>query len=63
MIQHLSFSLLGVSAYLWRMRHTRSHHVFPNVNGCDVDIDENPFVRLSPNQPWRWYFAARSSPR
>src|SRR5262249_25972372 len=55
-IQHACFSLLGVSAYLWQMRHTRSHHIFPNVNGCDVDIDENPFVRLSPNQPWRWYF-------
>ncbi len=51
-----SFSLLGVSAYLWRMRHTKSHHIFPNVNGCDIDIDENPFVRLSPNQPWRWHF-------
>ncbi len=51
-----SFALLGVSAYLWQMRHTKSHHIFPNVNGCDVDIDENPFLRLSPNQPWRWHF-------
>lgn len=55
-VQWLSFAMLGVSAYLWRMRHVRSHHLFPNVNGCDIDIDENPFVRLSPNQPWRWYF-------
>lgn len=54
--QGISFSLLGVSAYLWRMRHTKSHHLFPNVNGCDIDIDENPFLRLSPNQPWRWHF-------
>lgn len=51
-----SFALLGVSAYLWRMRHTKSHHIFPNVNGCDIDIDENPFLRLSPNQPWRRRF-------
>jgi linoleoyl-CoA desaturase len=55
-IQAVTFGLLGVNAYLWQMRHTRSHHVFPNVNGCDIDIDENPFLRLSPNQPWRWYF-------
>jgi linoleoyl-CoA desaturase len=55
-VHGISFSLLGVSAYLWRMRHTKSHHIFPNVNGCDIDIDENPFVRLSPNQPWRWHF-------
>lgn len=52
----LSFTLLGVSAYLWRLRHTKSHHIFPNVNGCDIDIDENPFLRLSPNQPWWPHF-------
>lgn len=56
MILGVSFSLLGVSAYLWQMRHTKSHHIFPNVNGCDIDIDENPFIRLSPNQPWRPHF-------
>ena len=48
-VQALSFALLGVSAYLWQMRHNKSHHIFPNVNGCDIDIDENPFLRLSPN--------------
>lgn len=51
------FSLLGSNAYLWRLRHVKSHHNFPNVNGCDVDIDENPFIRLSPNHPGRWYQA------
>ena len=55
-IQFICFTLVGVNAYLWQMRHTKSHHIFPNVNGCDIDIDENPFIRLSPNQPWRWYF-------
>src|SRR5262245_3359415 len=53
LIQFGCFTLVGVNAYLWRMRHTKSHHIFPNVNGCDIDIDENPFLRLSPNQPWR----------
>lgn len=47
------FALLGVDGYLWRMRHTQSHHVFPNINGCDADIDHNPFLRLSPNHPWK----------
>jgi linoleoyl-CoA desaturase len=37
------------------MRHVRSHHVFPNVNGCDIDIDSNLFLRLSPNHPKRRY--------
>ena len=58
-IQRLCFVLVGVDGYLWRLRHIKSHHLFPNVNGSDTDIDENPFVRLSPNQPWRWHFQAQ----
>ena len=50
-----SFMLIGADPYLWRMRHVRSHHVFPNVNGCDIDIDSNLFLRLSPNHKKRWY--------
>ncbi|MGH6927034.1 MAG: fatty acid desaturase family protein, partial [Dongiaceae bacterium] len=49
------FTVLGANAYLWRLRHVKSHHTFPNVNGCDIDIDYNTFVRLSPNQPHRFY--------
>jgi linoleoyl-CoA desaturase len=51
--QSAIFSLLGANAYLWRLRHVKSHHTFPNVNGCDIDIDENPILRLSPNHPRR----------
>ena len=50
-----TFMLIGADPYLWRMRHVRSHHVFPNVNGCDIDIDNNLFLRLSPNHPMRRY--------
>jgi linoleoyl-CoA desaturase len=56
LIQTASYTLLGVDAYLWRLRHTASHHVFPNVNGCDIDIDHNLFFRLTPNQPTRRRF-------
>lgn len=55
MTQFLCFSLLGADPYLWRLRHVKSHHVFPNVNGCDIDIDSNMFLRLSPNHHQRWY--------
>ena len=48
---HLTFNLQGTNAYLWQMRHNASHHVFPNVDGCDADIDNNPFLRLSPQHP------------
>lgn len=47
---YLVFNLQGVNARLWRKRHIASHHVFPNVDGCDADIDDNPFMRLSPHQ-------------
>ena len=52
-IHRVLFGLIGVDGYLWQMRHNGSHHVFPNVNSCDIDIDENPFLRLSPNHPRR----------
>lgn len=54
-VLYFSFSLIGADPYLWQFRHLRSHHVFPNVNGCDIDIDSNWLLRLSPNHPKRWY--------
>lgn len=56
LLQRATFTFLGIDAYLWKFRHIRSHHPFPNINGCDIDIDQNPFFRLSPNQPSRRYF-------
>ena len=41
------FNLQGVNATLWKKRHLSSHHLFPNVDGCDADIDNNSFIRLS----------------
>ena len=57
-VYHLTFNLQGTNAYLWQVRHNASHHVFPNVDGCDADIDDNPFLRLSPQHPlkkWQRY--------
>ncbi len=55
-IYTLTFNLQGLSGYLWRIRHLASHHIFPNVDGCDADIDDNPFIRLSPHHPRRtWH--------
>jgi linoleoyl-CoA desaturase len=54
-LYHLSFNIQGTNAYLWKVRHTASHHIFPNVDGCDADIDENPLIRLSPQHPLRTY--------
>lgn len=57
-IYSLSLGLLGVNAYFWRLRHTASHHVFPNVDGGDVDIEDNTLIRFSrarPCQPYHRY--------
>lgn len=50
-VLYFPFSILGVDPEMWRTRHLKSHHKFPNIDQCDADIDENPFVRLSPHQP------------
>jgi len=55
LLYHVSFNMQGPNAYLWKIRHTASHHLFPNVDGCDADIDNNPLIRLSPQHPLRPY--------
>lgn len=54
-LYHLTFNMQGTNAYLWKIRHTASHHLFPNVDGCDADIDNNPMIRLSPHHPIHSY--------
>jgi linoleoyl-CoA desaturase len=56
LIHRCVFGSLGVDARLWQMRHVHSHHLYPNINGCDADIDHNPLIRLSPNHPWKRAF-------
>jgi linoleoyl-CoA desaturase len=56
----LGFSgdLLGASSWLWRVKHNTLHHASPNVMGIDTDIEQMPFARLAPDQPWRpWHRA------
>ena len=48
--------LLGASSWIWRFKHNNLHHGSPNVVGVDADIDQAPFARLAPDQPWRaWH--------
>ncbi|HZY80020.1 MAG TPA: acyl-CoA desaturase [Cyclobacteriaceae bacterium] len=55
LIYTITFNLQGVNGHLWKIRHKSSHHLFPNVDGCDADIDDNPMIRLSPTQPRYWW--------
>ena len=55
LLYYSTFNLNGTNAYLWGIRHKASHHIFPNVDGCDADIDDNPLIRLSPSKAYKWF--------
>lgn len=48
--------LFGASAYWWRHKHNGVHHVHPNIGDIDPDVQQHPFLRLNPHQPWRWWY-------
>jgi linoleoyl-CoA desaturase len=50
-VHFLSFFTFGIDPLLWGLRHIRSHHLYANVEGSDIDMDKNPFLRLSPTHP------------
>jgi linoleoyl-CoA desaturase len=43
--------MLGANSFIWKMRHIRFHHNYPNVNGWDTDIDQSTLVRIAPQTP------------
>jgi linoleoyl-CoA desaturase len=46
------FDLMGANSYVWKIRHTRLHHNYPNVMGWDSDIDQSPLARVFPYGPF-----------
>ncbi|MGC3948095.1 MAG: acyl-CoA desaturase [Chryseolinea sp.] len=51
----LSFNLQGNNAYVWGKNHNESHHLYTNVEGSDIDVLNNPLVRMTATQPLKWY--------
>lgn len=48
--------VMGASSWYWRHQHNGLHHGNTNVVGVDADIDQMPFARLAPAQPWKpWH--------
>lgn len=43
------FDLMGANSYIWRLRHVRFHHNYPNVNGWDTDIEQSSLARVFPS--------------
>lgn len=50
-----SFNLQGNNAYVWGKNHTESHHLYTNVEGSDIDVLNNPAVRMTDTQPLKWF--------
>ena len=43
------FDLMGANSFIWRLRHIRFHHNYPNVNGWDTDIEQTEVFRVFQN--------------
>ena len=48
------FDLMGANSYVWRLRHIRLHHNYPNVMGWDSDIEQSPLARVFPHGNYTW---------
>jgi linoleoyl-CoA desaturase len=53
-ISHI-LEIIGGYRVTWRIQHNVLHHTYTNVAGLDEDIDTMGLIRLSPNQPRRWF--------
>jgi linoleoyl-CoA desaturase len=45
-----SASMLGVSQFMWNMKHNMIHHTYTNVDGVDDDIEIGVMMRMAPTQ-------------
>lgn len=52
---HISFNLQGNNAYVWGKYHNESHHLYTNIEGSDIDVLDNPLIRMTAAQKRRWY--------
>ncbi len=46
------FDLMGANSFIWKVRHVRFHHNYPNVEGWDTDIEQSKLARVFPHGPY-----------
>jgi linoleoyl-CoA desaturase len=51
----LALDFVGASSYVWRFKHNVQHHTYTNVDAMDVDVDAEPFLRLTRSQRRRGF--------
>ena len=54
-IMEYSMNLIGASSFTWKIQHNVLHHSYTNIYHLDEDIDDKPFLRLSPEGKLKWY--------
>ncbi len=50
-----SADLLGWSSYYWNKVHNIGHHTYPNLDGLDNDVNNDPALSQHPSQKWYWF--------
>jgi linoleoyl-CoA desaturase len=50
-----SMNLIGGNTFTWRVQHNTMHHTYTNIYELDEDIEDKPFLRLSPHGKYRSY--------
>lgn len=50
-----SMNFMGASSFTWKIQHNVLHHSYTNVYELDEDIDDKPFLRLSPHGKFKKY--------
>lgn len=51
----ISFNLQGNNAYVWGENHNKSHHLYTNIEGSDIDVLNNPVLRMTSTQPLKTF--------
>lgn len=54
-IMSYSMNVVGASSFTWRIQHNVLHHSYTNIYEMDEDIDDKPFLRLSPHGKLKSY--------
>ncbi len=49
-----TLNICGGSVFMWNMKHNVIHHAYTNIEGLDDDIENQPWLRMSPTQKKYW---------
>ena len=47
--------MMGTNSFIWKMRHVRLHHSYPNIPTWDCDVEQSNIAKIFPNANSFWY--------